>query len=242
MMHDGEREEEDEFDQISSTTNLINNSPLISKVAGSATQQLLGNGNNNSKNPNDMPFCGCLSISYYQPFFDVDTSDIVKRLSLAVFYCRRETNFIDIISEKPDAYGPFWISTTLVFTLAVTSHMRGWLSSWMSGTTWVYDFQSIISASSLIYGFASFVPFLVWIILKQYDGNVKLITMICVYGYSLFMFIPASLLCLFPSEVVSWLILLVTAGLSSLFILRSLGPLIIASVKQDSIMLLGPLG
>ena len=57
----------------------------------------------------DIPFCGCLSVRYYQPFFDVDTVDVVSRLSSALFYCKREQNFLSQIEERPDAYGPFWV-------------------------------------------------------------------------------------------------------------------------------------
>ncbi len=57
----------------------------------------------------DIPFCGCLSVRYYQPFFDVNTSDVTSRLSSAFFYCKREQNFLEQIAERPDAYGPFWV-------------------------------------------------------------------------------------------------------------------------------------
>jgi len=59
---------------------------------------------------NDIPFCGCLSLRFYQPYFDVDTADISTRLMNALFYCRRENNFMTLIGDKPDAYGPFWVS------------------------------------------------------------------------------------------------------------------------------------
>lgn len=57
----------------------------------------------------DIPFCGCLSVRFYQPYFDVDTDDIVKRVSHAMFYCRREELFLTLVDEKPDAYGPVWV-------------------------------------------------------------------------------------------------------------------------------------
>lgn len=86
----------------------------------------------------EIPFCGCLTVKYYQPFFDVDTKDIVSRIGSAVFYCRASSgeNFMSLTAEKPDAYGPFWIATSLVFTIAVTSHISRWVSSWMLGENW----------------------------------------------------------------------------------------------------------
>lgn len=62
------------------------------------------------KEVQDIPFCGCLSVRYYQPYFDVDTDDITTRLKSSIFYCRAEQNFLATINDRPDAYGPFWVS------------------------------------------------------------------------------------------------------------------------------------
>ena len=61
------------------------------------------------KEVHDIPFCGCLSVRYYQPYFDVDTTDVTSRISSSLLYCRSETNFLMATREKPDAYGPFWV-------------------------------------------------------------------------------------------------------------------------------------
>lgn len=84
----------------------------------------------------EIPLCGCLSVRFYQPYFDIDTADVVSRIMNALFYCKREENFLSRMKDKPDAYGPFWIATTLIFTVAVTSHINSWLSSWMQGKNW----------------------------------------------------------------------------------------------------------
>ena len=62
----------------------------------------------NKESP-DIPCCGCMSVRYYQPYFDVDTVDITSRISSSMLYCRREQNFLSSIQDKPDAYGPFWV-------------------------------------------------------------------------------------------------------------------------------------
>ena len=84
----------------------------------------------------EIPLCGCLSVRFYQPYFDIDTAEVISRISNATFFCKREDNFLSRVKDKPDAYGPFWIATTLIFTLAVTSHINSWLSSWMQGKNW----------------------------------------------------------------------------------------------------------
>ena len=59
-----------------------------------------------------------------------------------------------------------------------------------------YDFQSVVDVAALVYGFAGCVPLGIWFILRQYEANdlksIPLITAVCVYGYSLISFIPAT--------------------------------------------------
>lgn len=66
----------------------------------------------------EIPFCGCLSVRYYQPFFDVDTTDVLNRIGSAVFFCNRDQNFLSLIGDKPDAYGPFWVTIILPFRIS----------------------------------------------------------------------------------------------------------------------------
>ena len=181
----------------------------------------------------DMPFCGCMSIRYYQPFFDVDTTDVMTRLSSSVMYCRRTENFMTDIQGKPDLYGPFWITTTLVFTVAFCSHMSAWLQSWMYGGNWENDFQSLMNAATLIYGFAAAAPVLAYFALRQVEVNLGIVSLACLYGYSLAIFIVASLVCLVPSTTAIWLSLLGAAGVSSVFLMRNLTPLVMQSSPEN---------
>jgi protein YIPF1/2 len=71
-------------------------------------------------------FCGCLSVRYYQPYFDVDTAHVVERIKFALFPFKREEGFIQLLGPNPDAYGPFWIATTLVFAIAVVSNLSSY--------------------------------------------------------------------------------------------------------------------
>jgi hypothetical protein len=161
----------------------------------SSSARLLNEPSKENGQAMDIPFCGCLSVRYYQPFFDVDTEDVVTRIKSASFFCKRPELFLNQIGDKPDAYGPVWIATTLVFVVAVTSHAHLFLSSWMLGETLEYDFQSIVTAASVVFGFTAAVPTVIWFIFKQLletQYQIRLITALCLYGYSLFVFIPAA--------------------------------------------------
>jgi hypothetical protein len=184
--------------------------------------------------------CGCLSVSFYKPYFDVETSDIIKRIYFAAsIVLRKDDSFMGIIREKPDLYGPFWISTTLIFVIAFTSHLSSWLASWMTGKNWVYDFQSIVTAASLIYGFAFGAPAAVWVALRQYDPKFRLITITCLYGYSMFVFIPWSFVCLQPFSILSWFTLLLAFACSGLLLARNLAPNILEITGNHGPSILG---
>lgn len=74
---------------------------------------LLGAGSHRVSSSNiqnqNIPYCGIISIKFYQPYFDVDTSEVYQRILHSTFYCRREANFITNFSSKPDGYGPVWV-------------------------------------------------------------------------------------------------------------------------------------
>ena len=162
--------------------------------AGNSATGLIREGPQSDGKETDIPFCGCLTVRYYQPYFDVDTKDVTTRMLGALFYCRAapEENFLAQTAEKPDAYGPFWIATSLVFTVAVSSHISQWLSSWMSGHNWEYNFESAVQSASIVYGFAIGAPLVMYLILGQYGARFKFISATCLYGYSLVIYIPAS--------------------------------------------------
>lgn len=54
-----------------------------------------------------------------------------------------------------------------------------------------YNFQSVLTASSLVYGYAFLAPVAIWFIFKQYDATLKFVPVLCLYGYSLTIFLPA---------------------------------------------------
>lgn len=105
-----------------------------------------------------------------------------------------------------------------------------------------YDFQSILTSGSVIYSYAFAAPALVWFIFKQYEPKLRFVTVYCIYGYSLFLFIPAALVCMVPSWTVCWLSLLTAAGVSAVFLLRNLAPFIVSPSNKQVLVLLSLVG
>ena len=75
-----------------------------------ASSNLIQKNSNTNESDNSIPFCGCLSVKFYQHYFDLNTQDVVDRIGMTLFYCRRTETFLDFLSShNPDAYGPFWV-------------------------------------------------------------------------------------------------------------------------------------
>jgi hypothetical protein len=55
-----------------------------------------------------------------------------------------------------------------------------------------YDFESIVSLASLVYGFLACVTAALYLTLRQIEASTPPSAVLCVYGYSLAIFIPAS--------------------------------------------------
>ena len=53
---------------------------------------------------------------------------------------------------------------------------------------------------------------------------------------------PFQILCLYPSDLVCWVSLLVGAAVSSLFLVRSLGPIVVEQARQQAAVLLAAIG
>ena len=167
----------------------------------------------------------CLGVTYYRPFFDVDTKDVGQRILLAFLPWKRTGEFLSVWRnagrrKKPDLYGPVWITTTLIFLIGVTANISSWFNS--TAKAWTYDFSVIPAAMSLIYGCALGLPAACWATFRYYGMELGLIEAICLYGYANAPYIAAALICSIPAETVRWLALSIAYGLCAFFLFQNL--------------------
>ncbi len=98
-----------------------------------------------------------------------------------------------------------WISATLVFAIGFAANLASWLAfSPGAGTpvagagvqgvgVWKYDFRLVTAALGTVYPFAFFVPAGLWFGLAQLGVTaLSLVHLICIYGYSLAVFVPTA--------------------------------------------------
>eukprot|EP01138_Halocafeteria_seosinensis_P011812 gb/GECG01012072.1/.p1 GENE.gb/GECG01012072.1/~~gb/GECG01012072.1/.p1 ORF type:complete len:226 (+),score=28.95 gb/GECG01012072.1/:1-678(+) len=111
--------------------------------------------------------CACFSVEFYQPYFDVNTMDVVRRMS-RVFYPPRTPNFSELTAEKPDLYGPIWIGATLVFLLGAMSNFVQWAHFKPDdhASIWKYDFTLVTLAMVFVFSYMGLMAFFSWAFLR----------------------------------------------------------------------------
>jgi len=92
--------------------------------------------NNNAAQPQQPPvqrswwgnLMLCISMDSYRAYFDIDVDDIVARIKSVCFDFYKPEHFRNNVLglqktdalKGPDLYGPFWITMTLIFFIAVS--------------------------------------------------------------------------------------------------------------------------
>eukprot|EP00543_Licmophora_paradoxa_P006532 CAMPEP_0202456644 /NCGR_PEP_ID=MMETSP1360-20130828/13852_1 /ASSEMBLY_ACC=CAM_ASM_000848 /TAXON_ID=515479 /ORGANISM="Licmophora paradoxa, Strain CCMP2313" /LENGTH=335 /DNA_ID=CAMNT_0049076515 /DNA_START=1 /DNA_END=1008 /DNA_ORIENTATION=- len=191
----------------------------------------------------------CFSVDSYLMYFDIDTADIQKRIyfSLIFFYMPDKFRCEVIGVERTDQlkgadlYGPIWISMTLVFFFAVTSNLSAYFRA-SNLEEFEYDVTHVVNAMYIIYSFSFGVPAVWWCVTQclGLSTPLKLMDWICLYGYSLVSYFPATILCLFPFHIWIWFVLMVATIFSCLLVVRNVaGPLLGADPNKSGSLLIG---
>lgn len=169
------------------------------------------------------------SLEYFQRFFDVDTNEVVDRILGSMHPNKGVNYFQHYIQSKPDLYGPFWICVTLVFTIAISGNMANYLqaAALQKAYSWKYDFHAVSVSATFIFLYAWFVPVVLWTILKYHGSDhfqLSLLELICVYGYSLSVYIPISILWVVQINIFQWALVFIGALLSGYVLMASIKP------------------
>lgn len=91
-------------------------------------------------------------------------------------------------------YGLIWISTTLVFVLALLGNFATYLMEKHTNnrTSWSFDVSYVNTAAWSIYGYVIVVPLAYYFFLQYMGSNANLVRFWCLWGYSLTIFILSS--------------------------------------------------
>eukprot|EP01104_Vermistella_antarctica_P009978 TRINITY_DN262_c0_g1_i1.p1 TRINITY_DN262_c0_g1~~TRINITY_DN262_c0_g1_i1.p1 ORF type:complete len:403 (-),score=139.76 TRINITY_DN262_c0_g1_i1:87-1295(-) len=182
-------------------------------------------------------------VEYYRPLFDVDTTDVMIRL-LQPFWPFGQ-NFFDFINPTPDLYGPFWVATTLMFLLAATGNFALWLEDLINHHTTAYDgidFSLLPYGAVVCYGYLVVVSVGLWATCKWIEVPLSLMEHFCIYGYSMFVFVPACVLCAFLPVIgvslLSWIVMLLAGLIGAGFLAKNYFPQFKATSPMRGLVML----
>ncbi|KAG4301735.1 hypothetical protein PCK1_001998 [Pneumocystis canis] len=169
-----------------------------------------------------------LSIGFYSKFFNIETNQIIQRCIHAMF---PKNNFLELIEENPDLYGPFWVATTAIFSIFFSSTITEWIKAHLSKISYNCNFSTFTKACFLIYGYNTIISIGVWGLLMYYQCKLKLHEYFCLYGYAMSIWIPMTIINIFPfeifnlnifSNIIRWISIIIGFLISSLFLLKEL--------------------
>lgn len=177
------------------------------------------------------------TVAAYKPYFDVDTIDVLERIKDTLFPFKG--SFAEKTANNPDLYGPFWICTTLIFVAASIGTFATYLAHKLQKKEWDYDINMVTWSAGLFYGYVTIVPLGLYVILKYISAPSGLAQLLCLYGYSLFIFIPASCLSVVPLEIFRWAIAAVAGLMSASFVAINLRAHIVSAGERWFLIVAG---
>lgn len=161
------------------------------------------------------------SLEYYQSFFDVSTVDIRDRMLASVWPLGPP--FFHSDSVRADLYGPFWISTTVAFLMAVTANFADYIANFNKKTVvWHYDFEKVTLAATMFYSSLLLWPAIVYMVLRRLNAGRPFVNIVALYGYSFTSYLPASVICVIPGKAASWLAVSTAFFVSTWFLVRNI--------------------
>ena len=172
-------------------------------------------------------------FNWLKRYFKITSKDFVVRTMQSIIPFN--SKFYDIISSNPDFYGPFWIYT--MFVVLVSS--CGALTRTIQGRRDLNFYQEFIpTAALLIYFIGFFVPIFVSLLCKMFGGKINVAPVICVYGYSYTVFLPITIICSIPSQILQWIFLSYAIISSSSLIIISIEKSIAQITKGKKVVII----
>jgi len=181
------------------------------------------------------------NLEYYQPYFDVDTTMVLKRCYTTLL--PGSSSYLSAhLTPSADLYGPFWTLTTLIFSLYVFSSLAHSIASYLSAEPIQYDFQLLSLAFILVYVYGIGWPTLLWLGLRYKGlGEWSLIEAIAVWGYGQFVWIPISLLCVIPVPLARWVLVTIGFGVSGYFLCANVYPILSSADSRVTRLFIVPI-
>ncbi|KAJ7066935.1 Yip1-domain-containing protein, partial [Mycena amicta] len=184
---------------------------------------------------------GFWTVEYYQCYFDVDTKTVLHRCYSTLIPTSATSDYLSTHLNPADLYGPFWTLTTLIFTLFLSSSLAASVTAYLSDPDAAisYDFGLLSIAVPLVYSYGLALPVLLWVALRYLGvGEWSVVEAIALWGYSMFVWIPVSILAVLPFASVRWGLVGIAFGLSGYFLVRNVYPILATAEAKPTRLLI----
>lgn len=194
-------------------------------------------------------------VSVLQPYFDVDTLDVKRRIVLAVNPLSNQRLLSNsgpagtIEDGKiPDLWGPVWVYQTLVFAMFFSTTVAGMIynAAFSNGGRYEYSVELLGAAAGMLAGFTFLVPCGMWLLIQYLNlvPSLTLVQTVCLYGYANAVWVPVILICGSPlvspylegekgTIIVRWILGGIGFLLSGKFLVTNLKNVIFAASSVD---------
>mmetsp|Transcript_7523 Transcript_7523/g.8493 ORF Transcript_7523/g.8493 Transcript_7523/m.8493 type:complete len:300 (+) Transcript_7523:33-932(+) len=199
-----------------------------------------GEGSNSNAAEPQPSWTRYLSLEYYKQYFEVTTEDVVIRMRNSCLPFLYQGSIFE--NGKIDLYGPIWVIITLNITITIFGNMARYIKfeTHNDEKQYISDITNLTRNVPLVTVYFILMPvFLSCFIKMSGSRHISKITftIMAIYGYSFTSFIPAAILYIIPFTGFKWLILLVAACLSLLFLSKELLPMVRMNLDDSKIKL-----
>jgi hypothetical protein len=191
-------------------------------------------------------------IEYYQKYFQIDTQQVLERLVASITPRPNTSYFNSTIRQNPDLYGPFWVCVTFIVTVAISGNILTYFN--VPNTDFQIDFSKITLSAivsktkilckqkknqtffclQLICLYWWLMPTCVYFFFHWHLKRIEytFIELLCIYGYSLTIFIPISILWMIPITWLQWLLTIISSLISGSVLIVAFWPTINSGEKR----------
>jgi hypothetical protein len=93
---------------------------------------------------------------------------------------------------------------------------------------WKFDVTKVTQCAAMTYAYVFLFPLSLYLVKRCYAGvrSASYTALVCLYGYSIMSYIPASILCIFPVETLRWVAVMAACAVSSASLFRNVDALL----------------
>lgn len=153
-------------------------------------------------------------IESYQKYFSIETKDVLERLVASIHPRPDKSHFIATIRLNPDLYGPIWICLTLILTIGISGNLSRYF--YVIDRDFQFDVSRISLAATFIVLYCALMPTCLYFFFRWRFRREEyfFLELICIYGYSLTIFIPVSILWIIQIHWFQWIFALIASMIS----------------------------